>query len=250
MSSLPPVIDIRDDLDAARESTGDDLNDEFETIRDRLDAFAERDRAGSDSEGVLDEIDNQLLRLEERTDGDASRRIAAARNRIHIYRDSLDETASGLAVVESTARDRAEREAAAASNDPETSDADGGEASSTEARSGRRGNAAQSSDADDGRQVAQDRILPVGEVTVTVTVANGGDDRTVAPVVTIYDEHGDDLGSASGPPVEIEAGEQRRIEIDVDVPKDGSYYATSLVEADGDDRVGRDQNEYNTDTVT
>lgn len=208
MPSLPPVIDIRDDLNRAERETGPDADAEFETVRDRLDAFERRDRA--DREGVLDEIDNQLLRLEERLDGEAARRIATARNRIHVYRDSLDRTAADLAVVETTARDRAEREAS-----------------------------------DEDRA---DELLPVGDVTIAVTVANGGDDREVVPVVTIYDDDGEDLGTTSGPAVPIQAGEQRRIELDVDVPSRASYYATR-VEAVDPER-GQDPDESGTDAVS
>lgn len=206
--SLPPVIDIRDDLNRAERETGPDADAEFETVRDRLDAFENRDAAAR--EGVLDEIDNQLLRLEERLDGEASRRIAAARNRIHVYRDSLDRTAADLSIVETTARDRAEREAS-----------------------------------DEDRE---EKLLPVGDVTITLTVANSGDDREVVPVVTIYDEDGDDLGTTRGPAVPLEAGAQRRIELDVDVPSRASYYAAAVEAVDSD--RGQDPDESGTDAVT
>lgn len=83
----------------AREATDADVDEEFRTIRDRLDAFAERDAANRT--GIVDEIDNQLLRVEAQLDGEAARSVAAARNRLRIYRQTRDQTDDELAVVES-----------------------------------------------------------------------------------------------------------------------------------------------------
>ena len=102
MTSLPPIIDIRDDLTRAREATDADVDEEFRTIRDRLDAFADRDAANRT--GIVDEIDNQLLRVEARLDGEAARSIAAARNRLRIYRQTRDQADDELSVVESHLR--------------------------------------------------------------------------------------------------------------------------------------------------
>lgn len=192
--TLPPILDIRDDLYRAFEATGEDeaLGEEIETVLDRLDAFEDRDAASRT--GVIDEIDNQLLRVEERLDDEsASRAIQAARNRIHIYRESREATAEDLVVVESTVEER------------EDADADG--------------------------------LLPVGEVTVALTVANAGDDaEEVVPVVTLYDEGGDEVEAVRGPAFELLDGEQDYIEMVVDVPADASYYAASVVGAGARDR--------------
>lgn len=186
--TLPPILDIRDDLYRAFEATGEDeaLGEEIETVLDRLDAFEDRDLA--DRAGVIDDVDNQLLRVEERLDDeDASRAIGAARNRIHIYRASRETTDPDLAVVTSSV------------HSPDHPDPDG--------------------------------LPPVGEVTVEVTVANTGGDTRVEPVVTFYDEAGDDLETVRGQAVDLPGGEQTHVEMDVDVPDDASYYAASAVEA-------------------
>ncbi|WP_137284771.1 DUF7553 family protein [Halorussus salinisoli] len=186
MASIPPIIDIRDDLRRAREATSEDVEEDFETVYDRLDAFADRDRA--DREGVVDEIDNELLRVEELLDDEeASRAIQSARNRIHIYRESRQQTDEDFVVVDSGVRQH------------EEPDADG--------------------------------LLPVGEVTLTVTVANTGDDAEVVPLVALYDEDGDEVESVRGPAFDLPAGVEERIEMDLDVPSDATHYAVSVTEA-------------------
>ncbi|NHN59933.1 MULTISPECIES: hypothetical protein [Halorussus] len=186
MASIPPILDIRDDLRRAREAADADVRDDFETVRDRLDAFGERDLA--DREGVVDEIDNELLRVEELLDDDeASRAIQSARNRIHIYRESREQTAEDFAVVDSSV--------------------------------------------DESDEPAADGVLPVGEVTLSVTVANTGDDAEVVPVAAFYDEHGDEVESVRGPAFDLPAGVEERIHVDVEVPSEASRYAVSVVEA-------------------
>lgn len=87
MTDVPSLIDVRDNLEFVRERTDDDdVVDTVDRIEDRLDGFAARDDA--DRQGVLDEIDNELLRLETLTDGRVEQRVRAARNRVHIYRDA------------------------------------------------------------------------------------------------------------------------------------------------------------------
>lgn len=102
MASLPAVLDIRDDLARAREEVDEEHRSELDEVGDRLEALADRDRA--DHEGVLDEIDNQLLRIETQVDREAQRRIHASRNRIHLYRQSLSKS-DGLTVLESRFRE-------------------------------------------------------------------------------------------------------------------------------------------------
>ncbi|WP_135823957.1 DUF7553 family protein [Halorussus ruber] len=191
MSSLPPIIDIRDDLNRARQETDQDVTEEFETVRDRLDAFADRNRA--DREGVLDEIDNELLRIEELLDGEAARDIRAARNRIHVFRDSLAETDEDFVVVDFGVRQHEESEG--------------------EPRSER------------------EQVLPVGEVTMTATVANSGEDAEVVPVVTFYDETGEEIESVRGSAFDLPEGAEEQVEMETDVPEDAAYNAVSAVEA-------------------
>lgn len=192
--ALPAILDIRDDLHRARREAdvaADEqaaLNEELETVEDRLDAFAERDLA--DRGGIVDEIDNQLLRIEEKiNDEEASRSIRAARNRLHIYRESREASDDDLAVVESGVRHH---------DDP---DAEG--------------------------------VLPVGEVTLTVTVANTGAATEVVPTVTFYDEDGDDLDSVRGPELFVDADDQEQFEMDLSVPADATAYAVSVDDTGG-----------------
>ena len=199
---LPAIIDVRDDLYRALEATDDEeseaLAEELETVLDRLDAFQERDLA--EREGIVDEIDNQLLRVEEQlADEEAARAIGSARNRLHIYRATREATDPNLAVVASSAREH-DRTA----GDAET-----------------------------------DRALPVGEATVTVsvTVANTGEDTEVVPTVTFYDD-GDELESVRGPEFRLPGGAQEEFEFDADVPSDATSYGISVADT-GDVRERR-----------
>jgi hypothetical protein len=193
--ALPVLIDIRDDLYRALEATDEDaaLAEEIETMSDRLDAFEDRDRA--DRGGIVDEVDNQLLRVEEQLDDEeASRAIQSARNRLHIYRESRNQTDQNLAVVDSSVRQHDEPEA--------------------------------------------DGVLPVGVVTLTVTVANTGADTEVVPTVTFYDEGADEVESVRGPEFGLPSGGQEQFEMDVDVPADATSYAVSVSDT-GDVREQR-----------
>lgn len=83
--------------DEYRDRLDDDLADEYEAAVERLRAFAERDEA--DRQGLLDDVDNQLLRVQEKVDDDASRRIEAIRDRIHVYREELSQPGANLVVT-------------------------------------------------------------------------------------------------------------------------------------------------------
>ena len=87
MPGLPKILDIRDDLRRAEDASEQDISDERETVVELLDDYAARDR-GSD-EGNLDQIDEELLRLQERGDDEAGEYLQSARNRIRIFRNSL-----------------------------------------------------------------------------------------------------------------------------------------------------------------
>lgn len=185
--ALPAILDIRDDLYRALESTDEDeaLAEEIETVLDRLDAFEDRDHA--DREGIVDEVDNQLLRVEEQLDDDeAARSIQSARNRLHIYRENREQTDQNLVIVDSAVRQHEE---------PET-----------------------------------DGVMPVGEVTLTFTVANTAEDAEVVPVVTFYDEDTEEVESIRGPEFEVPEDSQEQFEMDVDVPADATFYAMSVSE--------------------
>jgi hypothetical protein len=102
MSAIPPLLDVRDDLRSARQTADADVNDDIAAVIERLEELPERDSGTQDS--LLDEVDNELLRLEEQLDGDAERHVAAARNRIQIYRHSLGGSSEHLLVVDTVFR--------------------------------------------------------------------------------------------------------------------------------------------------
>lgn len=106
MERLPAILDVRDDLRRIAATTENaDATAAVEEVLDRLDEFADRDLA--DREGLLDDVENRLLALAERLDGEAARRAEAARNRVHLYREAVTKTADALAVT-ATAPERVE----------------------------------------------------------------------------------------------------------------------------------------------
>ena len=101
MDRLPTVLDIRDDLRAAREASDRDVEDDVEAVVGRLEEYAERD--AGDREGLLDDIDNHLLRLQEQASDDrAAERFQAARNRIRLFRDSVAGQAGGPIIIDTS----------------------------------------------------------------------------------------------------------------------------------------------------
>lgn len=98
MADVPRVIDIRDNLQRAKEESDGDLTEELDAIESQVEEFA--DRTQTDEEGVLDTIDNRLLKLETRAEGTAEEQIRAARNRIHIFRESRGGTAGDVSVID------------------------------------------------------------------------------------------------------------------------------------------------------
>ena len=78
------------------------MNDDIASVIERLEELPGRDSGNHDS--LLDEVDNELLRLEEQLDGDAERHVAAARNRIRIYRNSLGGSSEHLLVLDTSFR--------------------------------------------------------------------------------------------------------------------------------------------------
>lgn len=98
MADVPRVIDIRDNLQRAKEESDGGLTEELDAIESQVEEFA--DRTQTDEEGVLDTIDNRLLKLETRAEGTAEEQIRAARNRIHIFRESRGGTAGDVSVID------------------------------------------------------------------------------------------------------------------------------------------------------
>lgn len=197
VTTLPAVLDVRDDLHRIREAVEDeedadaleagpdeDLRDDalaaVVDVRESLDEFAERDLA--DREGLLEDAENRLLALEERLDGEAADRARAARNRVRLYREAVTRTPAPLAVMGTGFRDA----------DP----------------------------AAEG--------LPVGDAVLSATVINDGDEpRDAVLVVGFYAPDGTDLGEQVGPSVELDPEEQRTVEMSVGVPTDADYYTVA-----------------------
>lgn len=87
MTDVPAAVDVREELEDVRRGTDDEaVAETVASVRESLETFAQRDVA--DRQGVLDEVANELLRLEETTDGDAQRQVRAALNRVQQYRDA------------------------------------------------------------------------------------------------------------------------------------------------------------------
>lgn len=186
MERLPTVLDIRDDLRAARESSDRDVGDDVAAVVGRLEEFAERDRG--DREGLLDDVDNHLLRLQEQaSDDEAAERFQAARNRIRLYRDSLGTGAAGVDVVDTALFEW--------------------EAGGVEAEA--------ESDLDD---------LRGSDVTVRVTVVNDGDADDVVVDAEFYDDDNEAVGSAKSERFAMGAGEQQTVDVDGSVPEAAAYY--------------------------
>ena len=99
MTDLPEMIDVRDNLEYVRQMTDeDDVVATVESVEERLETFADRDVA--DRQGVLDAVVNDLVQLQERTDGETAQRVQASRNRIRLYRDARADAENTLIPVE------------------------------------------------------------------------------------------------------------------------------------------------------
>ena len=98
MPGLPKILDIRDDLRRAEDASEQDISDERANVVELLDEYAARDR--DSDEGKLDQIDETLLRLQERGDDEADEYLQSARNRIRIFRNSLGGAGDEFVVVD------------------------------------------------------------------------------------------------------------------------------------------------------
>ena len=93
-ADLPPTLDFRDALDEIEARSESDVEEETDTIRNRLAAFAEGNRAGRGS--LLSDIDRLTVDLETQVSGRAARRAEGIRNQIDAYRESEGEAAAEL----------------------------------------------------------------------------------------------------------------------------------------------------------
>lgn len=185
MERLPAVLDIRDDLRAARESADRDVDDDVEAVVGRLKEYTERDVG--DREGLLDDIDNHLLRLQEQSSDEATaQRFQAARNRIHVFRDSLGGGAAGLAVID---------------------------ADLTE------------SDAESGAESRLDELRG-SDATVHATVVNDGDAGDVVVEAGFYDDANEQVASVASDRFAMDAGDQQTVTLETSVPESADYFTT------------------------
>lgn len=102
MTALPSVLDVEDALERVRTEATVDVDEEIDAVEERLAAMS--GEPTDDWEPTMDEIEETLLRLEERTEGEAERDVRAARNRIGIYRESRGESGDTLFVLNADAR--------------------------------------------------------------------------------------------------------------------------------------------------
>ena len=96
MAGVPKILDIRDDLRRAQDAAEGDISDDVQHVYGLLDTYAAEDRS---NEGTLDEIDEELLRLQEQESDDAAEYFQSARNRIKIYRNSLSGEGEDFTVI-------------------------------------------------------------------------------------------------------------------------------------------------------
>lgn len=197
MSSLPEVIDVRDDIEVAREESvaGSDARI---AIAEAIERLEELERAESGERGgLLDDVENRLLRAEEQLGGDAERRLRSARNRIEQYRESLSRAGEGLAILDARLRRI------------ETDDDSDRDVSPVEA----------GSEADE-------------RVETTVTVVNEGEPRSVAALVTFRDDAGEPISERRSDTIEFGADEQRSIQFETDRPAAAESHVATAVSAD------------------
>ena len=191
MERLPAILDVRDDLHAARDAADRDVDDDVDDALARLDAYADRD--AGDREGLLDDVDNELLRLETQLSNEkATRRLRAARNRIHVFRESLSGSGGdGLVVVETklTASDD-ERE----------------------------------------RELAD---LHSERAAVSATVVNDGPARNAVVEVRFYDDRSEQVGSSGTETFAFDGGAQKTVSVPASVPEDAAYYVTVARSVEG-----------------
>lgn len=185
MERLPTVLDIRDDLRAARESADRDIDDDVATVVGRLEEYTERDIG--DREGLLDDVDNHLLRLQEQSsDEETAQRFQAARNRIRVFRDSLGSGTGGVTVIETYLT---------------------------------------VNDTDDDAEQPLDELRS-SDVTVHATVVNDGEASDVVVEVGFYDDANEQVESVASNQFAVGAGEQQTVTLEATVPESADYYTT------------------------
>lgn len=98
MADVPEVLDVRDDLERAREATGPELSEDVEDVLAMLEEYETREYG--DRIGLLDRMENEFTRLEEVAASDtAETRFRAAGNRIRSYRETVREAPGDVGVL-------------------------------------------------------------------------------------------------------------------------------------------------------
>lgn len=186
MANVPRIIDIRDNLERARAESDGDVDEELDGVEAQIEEFTDRTR--TDEEGVLDTVDNRLLKVETRAEGDVEAEIRAARNRIHVYRNSRTGAVDGVSVI-----------------DAETRYADAG----TDRIEGDVGDAGE------------------GEVEFWVVLANEGDERSVTVEIPFYRDD-EEVARVRGESVRLGANEQETVTLITEVPDEAEYYTVDI----------------------
>lgn len=187
MADIPKIIDLSDDLDRAQAAADADLSGEIEAVDGLLEEFVAE--PARDREGILDQIENELLALQERVGSDeASEHLQAARNRLELFRDAFADADTDLVITTTRLEP--------AAGTP-------GEGTGVAALQGRR-------------------------IHAELTVANVGGPTAGRPTVTFYDDANASVGTVVADPVEFDGGEQRTIGVDASVPEEATQYAASV----------------------
>lgn len=98
MFEVPEILDIQNDLNRAKETSEQDIDKDIESVLDIIRSY--EDREYGDRQGLLDRLDEELLRLEEQVESDHTRlHVQAARNRVRIYRDAMSDLTTDLGVI-------------------------------------------------------------------------------------------------------------------------------------------------------
>lgn len=98
MPRIPDILDVRTDLEQAQETSDQDIGDDIDDVLDLIRTYEDRDYGSRQS--LLDQIDEELLRLEEQAESDHTRlHVQAARNRIRLYRDAMSESATDFGIL-------------------------------------------------------------------------------------------------------------------------------------------------------
>lgn len=101
-STLPPLVDVRDDLQYLDAHGPAGIGDDLDGIEEAL--LTLPGSAPAEQVDALDEVEDALFHLGSATDGPAGARVERARTRVRTYRRVLGTASEGLTVVEHSIR--------------------------------------------------------------------------------------------------------------------------------------------------